>query len=206
MAFMVWRNGKNTQRKPNDWAAISAWAWGLSQIQTYFETDVDLAKSKVIVIGHSRLGKVALWAGANDTRFDMVISNNSGCGGAARFKRKAGEYIDTINRKFAHWFCHNFRSFNNNEDSLWLDQQMLISLVAPRPIYVASAELDQNADPKGEYTSLCLAQKVYQLYQPNLSFPCKIPKTNTLFLAKPMGYHIRTGKHEILEQGLVIFY
>ena len=198
-------NGQNGQTMPNEWAAISAWAWGLSQIQTYFETDMELTKSKVIVIGHSRLGKAALWAGATDERFDMVISNNSGCGGASQFKRKAGEDIAAINRKFPHWFCRNFKSFNDKEDSLLLDQQMLISLIAPRPVYVASAELDQNADPKGEYISLCLAQKVYQLYSQSISFPCNIPKINQSFQAKPLAYHIRTGKHEILEQDWQFF-
>jgi hypothetical protein len=193
-------NGKKPESKPNDWAAISAWAWGLSQIQTYFENDADLNQSKVIVMGHSRLGKAALWAGALDSRFDMVISNNSGCGGATQFKRKAGEDIEAINRKFPHWFCKNFKAFANKEDSLLLDQQMLISLMAPRPVYVASAELDQNADPEGEYISLCLSQSIYQLYQPTLSFPYKRPKINEAFHLKPMGYHIRSGKHEILEQ------
>jgi len=193
-------SGRNLKRKPNEWAALSAWAWGLSQIQTFIESDADLKNSKVIVLGHSRLGKAALWAGATDKRFDMVISNNSGCGGATQFKRKAGEDIATINKKFSHWFCQNFRKFNNREDSLLIDQQMLISLVAPRPVYIASAEQDQNADPIGEYTSICLAQKVYQLYNPEISFPCVIPKINKAFLAKPIGYHVRQGKHDILEQ------
>ncbi len=193
-------NRKKPDRKGNDWAAISAWAWGLSQIQTYFENDAEISRSKVIVLGHSRLGKAALWAGATDSRFDMVISNNSGCGGATQFKRKAGENIEAINKKFPHWFCKNFKAFSNKEDSLLIDQQMLISLIAPRPVYVASAELDQNADPEGEYISLCEAQKVYQLYQSKVSFPCERPKINQAFHAKPMGYHIRTGKHEILDQ------
>lgn len=192
-------NQKKGHSNPTDWGAISAWAYGLSAMQSYLENDARLSKSKTIVVGHSRLGKAALWAAATDSRFDMAISNNSGCGGATQFKLKKGEDIATINTKFPHWFCGNFKVFNHKEDSLMLDQHMLISLIAPRPVYVASASEDLWANPEGEFTSLCLAVEVYRLYQPALNFPCQWPGVGESLSKPPLFYHLRQGKHDILE-------
>ena len=150
------------------------------------------------VLGHSRLGKTAIWAGVQDKRFKVVMSNDSGCGGAALAKRVFGENIARITAAFPHWFCTAFNQFSENEKALPFDQHELLALVAPRHIYVASAQNDEWADPKGEYLSAYHAGKVYELYGMQ-----GLPSAEQPGIHQPqiydVGYHYRAGKHDVTE-------
>jgi hypothetical protein len=203
-----WRHGPE---QPETGGAVAVWAWGLSRLLDVLSEDSRIDASRVAVIGHSRLGKTALWAGASDPRFALVVSNESGCGGAALSRRAFGETVGRINASFPHWFCARFRDYNEHEGDCPVDQHTLLALIAPRPLYVASAAEDQWADPRGEYLSLAAASEVYRLLGASgLPKVSDMPPAGSVLAADgprsddvspgvfaTVAYHLRPGAHDL---------
>ncbi len=181
--------------KDDAWRALSAWGWGASRVLDYLETLEAIDAKRVAVSGHSRGGKASLWAASEDTRFAMAYSNNSGCGGAALSRRRYGETVGRINASFPHWFCRNFWKYGGREDELPVDQHELIALIAPRAVYVASADEDLWADPKGEYASLVAASPVFKLHGKQAIADPEMPALGQPRHVGSTGYNIRTGGH-----------
>ena len=188
------------KRKNSDWASISAWSWAASRVMDYIETDSSIDKENVAVAGHSRGGKTALWCGATDPRFSLVISNSSGCSGAAMLRGKTGEHLDFITT-VTDWFCANYSKYSENEEMLPVDQHMLLSLMAPRLLYVQSSSLDDWADPKSERRACLLASEAYEMYgKKGIVLPGgerEELKCDTAYHEGTIGYHISTGEHGI---------
>lgn len=180
------------------WGAIGAWAWGSSRMADYLATQKWADPNRLIVIGHSRQGKAALWAGAQDKRFKVVISNDSGCSGAALSKRVIGENINIIYNTFPWWFCPAYKLYDGNEAALPFDQHELIACIAPRFVYVASAEEDNWADQRGEFLATSFAEPVFSLYGMKGLGTTEMPGIHQPIM-HDAGYHIRAGVHDVTE-------
>ncbi|MGC4015692.1 MAG: acetylxylan esterase [Luteolibacter sp.] len=187
------------QQREDNFGSIAAWAWGLSRGMDALEKEPLIDAKRVAVMGWSRLGKAALWAGATDERFAAVYCHESGAGGAKLFHRGVGENIERLNRVFPHWFARSFRQYVGKDTELPFDQHLVISLVAPRPVYVASAIDDKNADPEGEFAGAKAAEPVYKLLGAG-GLPAETwPAVGQPVLNGTIGYHVRPGGHDLTD-------
>lgn len=187
------------QRSADAWGTIAAWAWGASRVLDYLRTVPEIAPDRVAVIGHSRGGKTALWAAAEDERFALAVSNDSGCGGAALSRRRfqGREQVARIVKSFPHWFCANFSKYAANEDALPVDQHELIALIAPRAVAVGSAASDTWADPRGEFLSVVHAAPVFALWDQRGLGTTDLPPIGSAIHGDGAHYHLRAGKHNL---------
>lgn len=180
------------------WGTIAIWAWSLSRALDVLEKEPLIDSKRVAAFGFSRLGKAALWAGANDERFAMTISNESGAGGAKLFRRGIGEDIKRLTTTFPHWFAPAFNKYRGKDTELPFDQHLVISLIAPRPVYVASAIDDKNADPEGEFWGAKAAEPVFKLLGAEGLPADKWPEVG-VSVQGGIGYHVREGNHDVTD-------
>ncbi len=188
-----------TYRLPDEWGCLAAWAWEASRLLDYLQSDPLVDASKVAILGHSRMGKAALWAAAADERFAMAFPVNSGCGGGALSRRMIGETVWAMNNHFPYWVCDNFQQFNMREQFMPFDQHSVIALVAPRPVYLATGQDDSWADPLGEFLAGKAAEPVYALYGRSGIGCDSQPAVDDAKNEGYIAYHIRTGGHAILD-------
>lgn len=179
----------------DDPGKIAIWAWAAMRVMDYVQTREDIDHEHVAVIGHSRLGKTALFAGAMDERFALTISNDSGCGGAAISRGKVGESIEAITNRFPFWFCKNYSKYAEKEDMQPFDQHFLLAAIAPRALYVASAQEDDWADPTSEFLSCVAVSPVFERFGEGFVHEGKIPETGQLLHEGKIAYHRRAGSH-----------
>jgi hypothetical protein len=177
-------------------ATIACWAWGIHRAVDYLVTDKAIDAKKIIVVGHSRLGKTALLAAATDDRIAAAIPHQAGCGGTAPSRGTVGESVKQINDRFPHWFNQNFKQFNNDPTKLPFDQNGLVALCAPRPVLFSNAVEDTWANPNGQFEVLRGANSVYEFLKVEGIKAEKPPELGQLINTR-LGYFLRAGKHSM---------
>ena len=187
-------------KTPDSWGTLAAWAWCGSRAMDWIETEPRIDARRVMVAGHSRGGKTALWCAAEDERFAMAVSSCSGCGGAKlnRVRLPASEHIAQLVKGFPHWFCDDFAQFADRDDELPFDQHWLLALIAPRRVYVSSATLDPWAGQPAEFLAAKFASPAWQAAGlDGIPDTAAFPPTDTPVFGHGIGYHIRSGEHTI---------
>jgi hypothetical protein len=185
-----------TQPAADEWGTITAWAWGASRLLDFFATDRAVDAKRVGLIGHSRLGKTVLWAGARDPRFAFVFSSCSGEMGASLARRDFGETVDDMAANFPWQFAGNFQSYSGRWNDMPVDAHMLIALNAPRPVFITGGTQDQWADPRGEFLAEVAAGPVYRLLGRKDLGSTEMPLDEPL-ITGDLGFHYHTGGHTI---------
>lgn len=186
-----------TKRAADDWGSIAAWAWGMSRVEDYFETDKSVDAKRVAIHGVSRLGKTVMWAGAHDQRFAAVIASCSGEGGAALSHRDYGETIAhlTAPTRYPYQFAENFAKYAGFPDTAPMDANMLIALIAPRPLLLQTGSTDDWSDPKGEFLAAVAAGPVYKLLGKQDLGTDVWPAAKTPIFSNGLNYYMHEGGH-----------
>lgn len=199
--FRLFHPASELTQEHREYTAISAWAWGYSLLLDLALTDPGVDPQRIWAHGHSRLGKTALWAVANDLRFAGAVSNDSGCCGAslARDKRDGTEQIAFITETFPWWFQAKLDSYAGRDSELPFDQHWLAALIAPRPLLIASATEDVWADPYNEFRCAKAVGEVYRLFGVKGIGAAKFPEPDKPVFGERVGYYLRTGKHDVTE-------
>jgi hypothetical protein len=206
---------KGQPRKPDDWGALRAWAWGAGRGLDYLETDPAVDAKKVGIEGVSRFGKAALVTMAFDQRFAMVLVGSSGEGGAKLHRRNFGEAVENLTGSGEyHWMAGNFLKYGAAESSfgsknagdLPVDAHMLIALCAPRLTFISygiPARGDANwLDQQGSYIATIAAEPVFRLLGVrDLGVTedyrtAKMPPVNTGLLEGELAWRQHDGGHE----------
>ncbi len=195
---------KDAQGSPHDWATIATWAWAIGRVVDYLVTDGDLDAGRIIVVGHSRLGKTALLAGAFDQRIAVIMPHQAGCGGTAPSRGTVGEQVRQITKNFPHWFNATFKEFSECVDRLPFDQHCLVALCAPRPVLLSNAVEDTWANPAGQFQMLAAADPVYRLLGVEGVKVKTMPAVGQLVDSR-LGYFIRAGKHSMNGEDWKVF-
>jgi len=188
------------------WGAVGGWAFGLMRGLDYLVQDEQIDPDRLVVIGHSRLGKAALWAAAQDERVALILSNDAGCTGSSLSRGNRGETVKSIQAFFPYWFCPNYVQYGGHEASLPVDQHLLLASMAPRKVYVACAEGDLWSDPQGSWNSLMASRDAFSLHgfhviDETMASHRKIPAADgSALFTESMGFHIRTGWHDVLAE------
>lgn len=180
-----------------EWGTITAWAWAASKVLDHLETEPAVNARRVALMGHSRLGKTALWAGARDPRFALVFASCSGELGAALARRDYGETVDDVIANFPWWFAVNFRKYATRWNDLPVDSHLLIALNAPHPVFITGGTADQWADPRGMFLAEVAAGPVYRLLGKQDLGVTELPPLDTPLIAGDLGFLYHTGPHAI---------
>lgn len=185
-----------TEPAPDEWGAISAWAWGASRAMDYLETDAAVDAKRIAITGVSRLGKTVMWAGAHDTRFAMTIASCSGEGGAALSRRNYGETIAHLMApaRYPYQFAGNWAKYASHPDQSPVDANLLVALMAPRPVLLQTGNTDKWSDPKGEFLAAVAASPVYRLFGKQGLDADEVPPAGQAVL-HDIGYEMHAGGH-----------
>jgi hypothetical protein len=201
------QSASNDARLPENWGTISAWAWGMSRVQDYFETDKAIDAKRVAIHGVSRLGKTVMWAGAHDQRFAAVIASCSGEGGAALSHRDYGETIAhlTAPSRFPYQFAANYAKYAGFPDKAPMDANMLVALIAPRPLLLQTGSIDYWSDPRGEFLAAVAAGPVYKLLGRQDLGTDVWPAPSTPILSNGLNYYMHEGGHGMVPTDWAIY-